>query len=71
VAFSGLERQSRIRTLLEFQSRFATESACAQYLFERLGRTDLSAPVAAEVALGGFRPKPSLTSAPIAVGRPR
>jgi hypothetical protein len=34
IVVSGSERRFP-RSFIEFQSRFATESACAQYLFER------------------------------------
>src|SRR4051794_10917456 len=43
---SGSERRFP-RSLIEFQDRFATEGACAEYLFERRWPEGLSVPVAA------------------------
>jgi hypothetical protein len=59
------------RSLLEFRAALRRTARARNTFSRAVGPTGLSARVAAEVALGGFRPKPSPMSAPIAVGRPR
>jgi len=45
------------RCSIEFQGRFATESACAEYLFARRWPDGFICPGLAGAALGGFKTK--------------
>jgi hypothetical protein len=59
------------KTLIEFQGRFASEGACAGYLFERRWPQGLSALDAATDWRGCCGPRPTPMNVPGATGRLR
>jgi hypothetical protein len=55
----GFIRSARsLSNSIEFQGRFASESACADYLSERGGREDSTVPAASMAEPGFAEPKP-------------
>jgi hypothetical protein len=68
-AMSGSESRFP-KSLIEFQSRFATEAACAKYLFERRWPDGFVCPGCGGGRAWGLKTKPPM-NVPPAAGRPR